>query len=95
MVLRDGRKGSVTSDVMGVGSVGKVPDCAVGVLCWSMRGEIFGWCHSFFSVWLGQFLRVQERDVWGWVSRSQLRSSWYYSEIRPAFWYESFGSILE
>ena len=45
----------MTSDVVGVGSVGQVPDCAVGVLCWPMRGKIFYWKHSFFSAWLGQF----------------------------------------
>ena len=27
------RRDGVTSDVVGVGSVGQVPDCAVGVLC--------------------------------------------------------------
>ena len=31
----------MTSDVVGIGSVSQVPDCAVGVLCWPMHGEIF------------------------------------------------------
>ena len=62
----------MTSDVVGIGSVGQVPDCAVGVRCWPMRGKIFYWKHSFFSAWLGQFLRVQAGDVWEWVSRSRL-----------------------
>ena len=44
----------MTLDVVGVGSVGQVPDCAVGVLCWPMRGKIFYMKHSFFSAWLGQ-----------------------------------------
>ena len=29
------------TDVVGVGSVGQVSDCAVGVLRWPMCGEIF------------------------------------------------------
>ena len=32
VVMRDGRRGGVTSDVVGAGSVGQVPDCPVGVL---------------------------------------------------------------
>ena len=33
----------VTSDVVSVRSVGQVPDCAISVLCWPMRGKIFCW----------------------------------------------------
>ena len=35
--------GGVTLDVVGVGSVGPIPDCAVGVLCWPMRGKVYCW----------------------------------------------------
>ena len=31
----------MTLGVVGVGFVGQVPDCAVGVLCWPMGSEIF------------------------------------------------------
>ena len=64
----------MTSDVVGVGSVGQVPDCAVGVLCWPMNRKIqvFCWSHNFFLAWLGQFLRVKRGDVWEWVLRSHL-----------------------
>ena len=43
VLLRDGRRDGVISEVVGVRSVGRVPDCSVDVLRWPMRGEIFCW----------------------------------------------------
>ena len=43
ILLRDGRRGGMTSDVVSVSSVGQLPNCAISVLCWPMRGKIFCW----------------------------------------------------
>ena len=51
----------MTSEVVGVGSVGQVADCAVGVLRWRMRGNIFCWKHSFFLRLAGVILESTER----------------------------------